>query len=437
MNEKVQVLLSEAFDSSIEKAQAVADIITDYFGESLVDAKLLQKDAVIQYLSNNTHIDNLVLADIYKDDNVSIISRTTGETVFTTSRERWNKVRLQSLGECVEEDFLSAAKDRIVRRLEAYINSEPIEILIRFPNVTVTNEYGKSIDITELYTRVRIYSNGTMSHRFDMIRSEYTTVQYMSGYAHSHLPGAYLEWMQPCLGSGPIYSTMHSLMSNFDENIWGLFCYELSKYVTVESVAGVPYIRLETVGARTGGVNFDETPMRSYTCYRTGILNGFIRHYINTQEFKVSFSNGVYAIGEDYLTFTIKMSRDFIDWYNRKLVIGVYNVSMRDLISCGILRKYLIVGKQLYTSNVTDRLADIENIQGRELFTFKGEPVRVNFLGSKDIENSNEILLLKVDIVSAIVARFLMVINHGYKNKKEEGYSKSTEITPGKKYIVL
>lgn len=437
MNEKVQVLLSEAFDSSIEKAQAVADIITDYFGESLVDAKLPKKEEIIQGIFRNTYIDNLVLADIVDDDTVNIINRATGETIFTTSKERWDKVRIQPLKDCTEEDFLSAAKDRVVHKIILYINSDPIEILIRFPNVTVTNEYGKSIDITELYTRIRIYGDGRMSHRFEMMRAEYTTVQYMSGYAHSHLPGAYLEWMQPCLGTGPIYSTMHSLMSNFDENIWGLFCYELSKYVTVESVAGVPYIRLESVGTRTGGVDFQEIPMRSYSCYRTNLLNSFIKHYIRTQKFKVSFSNGVYAIGEDYLTFTINMSREFIDWYNRKLAIGVYNMSMRDLMAGGILRKYLIVGKQLYTSTLGDRLADIENIQGRELFVFKGEPVKVNFIGSEDIEDSNEILLLKTDIISAIVARFLMVINHGYKNNKEEGYSESTEITPGKKYIVL
>ena len=68
----------------------------------------------------------------------------------------------------------------------------------------------------------------------------------------SHVHGIpfnrFTDFKSPCLGSGPIKSTVATLALGYDEAIRQLFCLELDKYVRVESIAGIPYRYLEKIG---------------------------------------------------------------------------------------------------------------------------------------------------------------------------------------------
>src|SRR5690606_32405089 len=122
----------------------------------------------------------------------------------------------------------------------------------RFAKATVTNEDDKSVDIDKLYVLVPINGNGTLKRNFSMVRSSYPIIQWLSGYSHSHLPSLSINstphFAYPCLVDGPNGPTQDNLKDEYNIDMWWLFAFELEKYVTQESLLGVPYIKLESIG---------------------------------------------------------------------------------------------------------------------------------------------------------------------------------------------
>ena len=120
-----------------------------------------------------------------------------------------------------------------------------IFILVHFPHVRVTNEHNRFVDINHLWAKVKVMYNGTMIGKFTLNRSEYTMLHISSGYLHSHISSIptndFTSFQNPCTGSGPINGTISTLNRDYDVDMWIMFCLELSKYLTVESVARRPY----------------------------------------------------------------------------------------------------------------------------------------------------------------------------------------------------
>ena len=106
--------------------------------------------------------------------------------------------------------------------------------------------------IRGLYVRIIIRPTGEIVGLFNIGRSIYTEAEVKAGYVHSHVPSRSPDHLNvfntPCLGTGPIKSTISILNKEFDENQWLLFCRQLDQYVHTESLIGVPYIRMSRVG---------------------------------------------------------------------------------------------------------------------------------------------------------------------------------------------
>lgn len=435
MTDIVRKWLLEKYNSAYERVHTVADIISDYFGEELVDAKIEDADILLNDLFSQRTLRSMVNINSVTTDSVLLFGMTEA-----VPREKWEEDAAKFFVQLADDYYFEALSHKVNIALIGNLENDPVEILIRFPKVTVTNEYDKSITITELYTRILVGPEGKMFDRFRMMRAEYTAAQYICGYAHSHLPGAYLEWMQPCLGSGPIYNTQNYLLGNYDADRWGLFCYELSKYVTVESISGVPYVRLEGVGNMGGRIEAYPIEGSSISFYRSQMLDNFVKYFIRTQPFNASFSDGRYRLGEDAIDFLLRISKCFILWYNRKFRMGIYRAPLEELLGNGILRKYVIVGKQLYKTDVSGRIADMSHLQGQELFTFKDHIVTLNFIDAENIEDNNAVILLNSGFVSALLTKMLGVINYVYRNQ-EGGNStedkEGTQTAPAKKFCFL
>lgn len=431
MTELVKKWLGEQYTTIYERVITVADIITDYFGEELVDVKLDMAN-VIDALFSTKSLESVVTVTDATEDNVFLQGMR-----IPTDKDKWEKDRCKRFTDLTDTYYFDAIKRKVNLILTNYISAEPVEVLIRFPKVTVTNEYDKSIDITELYTRILISYDGRMYDVFRMMRAEYTVAQFVCNYAHSHLPGSYLEWMQPCLGTGPIASTQSRLMHHFDKELWGLFCYELSKYVTVESISGVPYVRLESVGNRRGRTEFFPYIGGDLGFYRGPVVDNFIKYFIRTQPFNVAFSNGVFTLGEDAIDFLIRISKCFSLWYNKKYKLGIYNMDLQDLLSQNTLRRYTIVGKQLCSIDSDSRRRDVPNMQGYELFIFKGDIVRLNFTDMEGVEEDNTLILLNASIVSAVLTKLLRIINYVYGNQDKENTKEGKQVTAAKKVCFL
>lgn len=299
-------------------------------------------------------------------------------------------------------------------------------IIVHFPKVTVTNEYDRSIDITDLFAKIEISNDGTLVGVPRFLRSSYTLPQLLAGYRHSHLPSISPQqidrWDAPCFGTGPIRNTMCSLSTNCSDELWKLFCYELSKFITVESIEGTPYIRLEYVGQNKETLKryFPEVRMfnRSDLTY-TGIssslyidiINNFILYIIKNKPFGFNYYNNSYSIDVSEKEAVIILSNLFIEYYNTNY--NTIQVSKEDLFHHKFLIKGKYINGTLYYNKKGSSLDYTDNI-GKELLTFKGNPVLFSIIDDKRPEDLNEVILLSYFTFSLIIVTLLKIINSKY-----------------------
>lgn len=322
-------------------------------------------------------------------------------------------------------------------------------ILIYFPHVTVTNEYDRSVDITELYVKVNVEGSGKLIGTFTLNRAEYTVAQYISGYMHSHVrnipKGNFAMFQSCCLGTGPIKDTCLSLNREFDEDIWRLFAFELDKYVHTESVAGVPYIKLETIGIPRGGIRDIQVDIPEFHVENNPVtlssmdtlLQRFLPYLIEKKPLSFNF-NGKYSIADSPYNTVIKVSNTFIEWFNT-----VLTPEERILIGAGFREEGIILVCKVANGVIIKRTRvrpsfDANSIRskiGAALWVFKGTRLSLNitdFPEGSDLsmpEDENTSTLLNPDVVMYIIHRMLRVINHRY------GKTESTESSETALYL--
>lgn len=334
------------------------------------------------------------------------------------------------------------------RTLEQYISngggsitSSRIFLLVWFPEVTVTNENDRSVDIQDLYMKVPISADGSMDGSPTMNRATYPLDQFLSDYMHSHSPGINKDsptlFQRICTGSGPIQNTIGNLNGGFDEDLWQLFCSELEDFVHVESLSGVPYRRMEKIGITsrmgevsmrfpytvTGNLNHNrfvnsistEEEMKTYN-----LIADFTRYLLKEGGLPMEFSNGNYSVGMSYIDCTIYLSNKFIKWYNREDNPYRRILSSEFLVTHGILGKHLIKNGKLYISLTANEAEGVRQYEGNRICTFKGTPVLRHIFIQGVPSEDNLPLLLCNKIVRNIVKAIVKVVNYRYGREREE-----------------
>ena len=136
-------------------------------------------------------------------------------------------------------------------------------IVLRYPEVILENQHGKSHTIKEIYLYLPLIVNDNFQLIVTDIRSnrfEYTIEEWFSGYRHSHLPSKpviktanemyYADSF--CMGSG---TDLDILISNifldseytFNSLAFETLLYNIDSLLEWESEEGVPYIRISTI----------------------------------------------------------------------------------------------------------------------------------------------------------------------------------------------
>lgn len=131
-----------------------------------------------------------------------------------------------------------------------------MECITYHPEVTITNEYGKSHKITDVYVKVSF-----PSLEIELARTSYTPEEIRVGYIHSHVHrGNYFTTFNSfCTGAAntPInkvkksireFNTDKTLVTGFATLIMS-FIIEVERMIKVESVEGGPYIKMSTINA--------------------------------------------------------------------------------------------------------------------------------------------------------------------------------------------
>lgn len=422
IEEKIEGL----YNSLMDKPLRVLGIFNDFFGEDKVDMQ--------GYWS----------LDKFKSwMNIEPLSTyiPSGGIVSMNSND-WSMYKACAITDLPEnqvEKVVNALTHTTVKERIGYAKFNGIFILVHFPHVRVTNEHDRFVDINHLWAKVKVMYNGTLNGGFTLNRSEYTLLHFRSGYMHSHISSIpindFTRFQGPCTGSGPINGTISVLNRDYDEDMWNMFCLELSKYVTVESVAGRPYHYLERLGTNGMEAGMD----RFITCllpshYRSAITRDkfkeFVRYFINSKRLKFNYVNGSYSIGMSFIEFIVLISNEFIKWYNDQFNKEELTAKFADLKRQNILRECIIDNGKIYYDRGRNNVNNYAQYIGKKVCVFKGREVTVDITDVAEVRNENKSIILDIQTALYILTTILKVLNYRYGRNKaiHEGNQLGTEV---------
>ena len=410
----IEKKIEELYNSLMDKPFRVLSIFNDFFGEDKVDMQ--------GYLS---------LDEFKSWMNIEPLSTyIPNSNIVSMDNNDWSMYRTQTITDLPEdqvEKVVNGLTNIIVKEIIGSVEFNDIFIVVHFPHVRVTNEHNRFVDINHLWAKIKVMWDGTMSGRFTLNRSEYTLLHFRSHYMHSHIssiPKAdFTQFQTPCTGSGPINGTISTLNRDYDEDMWNMFCLELSKYVTVESVAGRPYHYLEKLGTNDMQVGEDKfiTYLFPNYCVNDTLsdkLKEFVRYFINSKKLKFNYVNGSYSIGMSLIEFIVLISNEFIKWYNDQFNKGELTTKFEDLKKRGILRECIIDnGKIYYDMNINNSNNYAQYI-GKQVCMFKGKEITVDITDITRVENENKSIILDTQTALYILTTILKVLNYRYGRNK-------------------
>lgn len=316
-------------------------------------------------------------------------------------------------------------------------NSEfDYQILIYWKELTITNEFDDHINIQGLYCKINIGPNGKfLNHRPLFIRDSYTEYQFKSRYIHSHIPRIYNDsykfWQDSCLGTGPIVNTIDKLQNYPNEfknpMTWTLFCFELDKYVRVESVSGGPYYKMKDItpyNVRTKPISIRyynniryHVPGNISDTLKKEIETKFSKYIINNNILKFTYKQGNYVIGMSKKDLIISISNAFLAWIKE---CGKIERIKSDFIIERLIRNAKVINNKLYEITDESNNVKINEINNQNLnFKFKNQDVKLHITNITNIdesENSN-VKILNTYVIGRIIFKLLYFINCNYGNK--------------------
>ena len=351
-------------------------------------------------------------------------------TVYNIFKDFFNEVRvdlqvnkefkdyLEYLLEARDEDNLNEIFNynlnstlNTVKFKRIYTEISPFFIFVHFPDVTITNEHNDSINIKDLYARIPIYWNGTLNHRFEMIVTTYTRTLFNAGYCHSHLHHLYGNkpiFDTPCLGTGPLVETCNVLTSNFTEDNWRLFCVELSRYVTVESLLGTPYFRMTNISDKRSNKLINIHKVSNYIWDHKELLIETIHNLVSKKLLNFKYVNGEYNFANSEAELIRIISNEFIAIYNDKFNKKEVNEILLQLVNRSFVIKVKYYNDNYYyIGRITNKIPS-----DAVLFTFKGKKIKT--IITDNITDIKETFILNPDKISYIATKLLEFININY-----------------------
>lgn len=410
----IEEKIEELYNSLMDKPFRVLSIFNDFFGEDKVDMQ--------GYLS---------LDEFKSWMNIEPLSAyIPNSNILSIDQNDWNMYRTQAITDLPEdqvEKVVNGLTNITVKERVGNVVFDEIFILVHFPYVRVTNEHDRFVDINHLWAKVRVMYDGTLSGKFTLNRSEYTLLHFRNHYLHSHISSIpktdFTKFQNPCTGSGPINGTISTLNRDYDEDMWNMFCLELSKYVTVESVAGRPYHYLEKLGTNDMQAGEDKFITYLFPNYcvndiLSDKLKEFVRYFINSKKLKFNYVNGSYSIGMSLIEFIVLISNEFIKWYNDQFNKGELTTKFEDLKKHGILRECIIDNGKIYYDRNINNINNYAQYIGKQVCMFKGKEITVDITDITRVENENKSIILDTQTALYILTTILKVLNYRYGRNK-------------------
>lgn len=410
----IEEKIEELYNSLMDKPLRVLGIFNDFFGEDKVD---MQGYWSLDKFKSWMNIEPL---STYIPDGNIVSMNMNDWSMYKT----WSITDLP--GDQVEK-VVNVLTNTTVKERIGNAKFNGIFILVHFPHVRVTNEHDRFVDINHLWAKVKVSYNGTLNGGFTLNRSEYTLLHIRSHYMHSHISsiptGDFTKFQNPCTGRGPINGTISALNRDYDEDMWNMFCLELSKYVTVESVAGVPYNYLEKLGTNDMEVGVDRFITYLSPSYYESVITPnkfreFVRYFISSKKLKFNYVNGSYSIGMSLIEFIVLISNEFIKWYNDQFNKEELTTKFADLKSHGILGECIIDNGKIYYDKGGNNVNTYAQYIGKKVCMFKGREVTIDITDIAEVRNENKSIILNTQTALYILTTILKVLNYRYGRNK-------------------
>lgn len=410
--------VNQLYQYLFEKPLTIYDVFKGFFGEDFVDIQTHQGRELTSFKEY-------------------LCAKICDETSF--SNEAIEEICNQSF-EVTEEQLTG---------LENTVKDKRFIIYVWWPRVTVTNEYNKSVNIQDLYAKIEIQNDGTIPYEcngFRLNRATYTREQFMSNYMHSHInvipKNNFADFQIPCLGRGPIISTIGTLKNDYDEATWMLFCQELSMYVTVESISGGPYHRMENIGNVSqnlmySGYTFSYAGKADFlSLFTNDDLKKFIQYYLKHGHLSLRYINNVFTWNMPYYEYIIDISNSFIDFYNK-----YYSTTASNLNNCfntGLLKQVIVADGKFYNEGEYNNF-DINNFseyQNKLVLVFKGKEIRTAIINNEQKSEATLTTVINNNVAMFILQKILRTINFRYKNEHNIKYRRNQEVTPACERVI-
>ena len=405
---QLATLLSNTF---LEKINEVKLIFEDHFGENFVECKPINS---VNEITESRMLDRTV----WTKDILYAIFHLPSELKSKTKEEHYDYIL-----STVTSENISTILGRVTwDGFYDFLSQFQYQIVVHFPEVTITNENNKSIVIQDLYAKVCINCLGNLRSGPLFNRATYPYVQLVRGYMHSHINGIVTDdsFTSSCLGSGPINRTINSLRLECEEGLWKLYCIELEKYVHVESLHGGPYHRLEGVtGSRTTKVTSEIRMYTSFPINNDTILREFLINFtsilLGSPELKwITKYNLGYSLGMSLSEFILVASKIFINYYNTELLKNNIDLPQNYLFDVNILSNYIFEDDTLAELFSDETLSSSRaSLQGKELFVFKDKPVIFNILPKNYDPDHTNLILLSQNLCNYLATQLTYIINYG------------------------
>lgn len=410
----IEEKIEELYNSLMDKPLRVLGIFNDFFGEDKVD---MQGYWSLDKFKSWMNIEPL---STYIPDGNIVSMNMNGWSMYKT----WSITDLP--GDQVEK-VVNVLTNTTVKERIGNAKFNGIFILVHFPHVRVTNEHDRFVDINHLWAKVKVSYNGTLNGGFTLNRSEYTLLHIRSHYMHSHVSsipiGDFTQFQNPCTGSGPINGTISALNRDYDEDMWNMFCLELSKYVTVESIAGVPYNYLEKLGTNDMEVGVDRFITYLSPNYYGSVITPdkfreFVRYFISSKKLKFNYVNGSYSIGMSLIEFIVLISNEFIKWYNDQFNKEELTAKFAELKRKGILKECIIDNGKIYYETGRTNVNNYLGYIGKKVCTFKDREITISITDIAEVRNENKSIILNTQTALYILNIILKVLNYRYGRNK-------------------
>lgn len=384
-----------------------------------------------EYIIPPLYIIEDIIINRYGEDRVSISNKSFNDFPldnFNNIKEfEWFKRYLEYLNIYYNgniEDIIS--NDRFLVE-EQYIPVYNLtkEFIVYYPEIIITNSNKESHVITDLYVKFSFDYFGKLSNSFKINRGSYSDQEWYSNYKHSHthgsLPEAICSFSTPCLGGGPINSTIavlqNATLETFSELEIVQFLILIDDFLKWESLEGVPYKYIRDIGnsgSHTIVPNRSPTELMHYE-------RRVLEHIVKETDFLEHIKEHTFLI-PTVKDGTPKYSILFDEWKLQKILFSYYQETINlfgDILTNLLMYKDSL-NRVYYKRKTAGNSRPIERYEGQTLFNFKGRDVKLKI--HKTITKEVEDFCINPEILYYLINRLEMLIN---LNNAENSFSKS------------